>query len=71
MRRVVALLLLGGTRVTCLVPNWIGLDRAHAQLAALPPSSRAGLAPLIPPEKVVAAALELLTSGPAGTVVEI
>ncbi len=62
---------IGGTRVTCLVPNWIGLDRAHAELAAMPPRQRARMAPLIPPEKVVAAALGLLRAGTSGTVLEL
>jgi NAD(P)-dependent dehydrogenase (short-subunit alcohol dehydrogenase family) len=62
---------IGGTRVTCLVPGWIGLDRAHAELAAMSPAERAAAAPLIPPAQVVAAALDLLSSGAGGTVVEI
>ncbi|MBL7257253.1 SDR family NAD(P)-dependent oxidoreductase [Paractinoplanes lichenicola] len=62
---------IGGTRVTCLVPNWIGLDRAHAELAAMTPDERARAAPLIPPTKVVAAALGLLRAGAGGTVLEL
>ncbi|GAB2611837.1 3-oxoacyl-ACP reductase [Paractinoplanes abujensis] len=62
---------IGGTRVTCLVPNWIGLDRAHAELAAMSPEERAQAAPLIPPSKVVAAALGLLRAGAGGTVLEL
>ncbi|WP_250028871.1 hypothetical protein [Paractinoplanes maris] len=50
------------------MPNWIGLDRAHAERARLAPADRV---PLIPPEQVVKAALELLRSGAGGTVVEI
>ncbi|MBM2618248.1 SDR family oxidoreductase [Actinoplanes sp. LDG1-06] len=62
---------IGGTRVTCLVPNWIGLDRAHAEVAAMSPEERAQAAPLIPPTKVVAAALGLLRAGAGGTVLEL
>ena len=62
---------LGGVRVTCLVPNWIGLDRAHAELAAMSPAERAQASPLIPPSKVVAAALGLLRAGAGGTVLEL
>ncbi|MBU2667439.1 SDR family oxidoreductase [Actinoplanes bogorensis] len=62
---------IGGTRVMCLVPNWIGLERAHAELAAMSPDERAQASPLIPPSKVVAAALGLLRAGTGGTVLEL
>jgi NAD(P)-dependent dehydrogenase (short-subunit alcohol dehydrogenase family) len=62
---------IGGTRVTCLVPNWIGLDRAHAELDAMPAAERARAAPLIPPAQVVEAALQLLRTAAGGAVVEI
>lgn len=60
-----------GVRMTCVVPNWIGLDRAHAQFAALSPEERARTGPLIPPADVVALALNLIATGRSGTVVEI
>ncbi|TDC50985.1 SDR family NAD(P)-dependent oxidoreductase [Jiangella ureilytica] len=41
-----------GVRVTCVVPGWIGLGRAHAQLAAMPPEERAQVPPFVPPELV-------------------
>jgi NAD(P)-dependent dehydrogenase (short-subunit alcohol dehydrogenase family) len=41
-----------GVRVNCIVPDWIGLDRAHAELAAMPPDQRAAMPPLIPPQTV-------------------
>jgi NAD(P)-dependent dehydrogenase (short-subunit alcohol dehydrogenase family) len=55
------------TRVTCIVPGWIGLERAHAEVAALPPAERPAL---IPPERIVAVALDLIRDGKGGTVVE-
>jgi NAD(P)-dependent dehydrogenase (short-subunit alcohol dehydrogenase family) len=30
-----------GVRMTCIVPGWIGLERALAEVAALPPDDRA------------------------------
>jgi NAD(P)-dependent dehydrogenase (short-subunit alcohol dehydrogenase family) len=60
-----------GVRMTCIVPGWIGLERAHAQFAALAPEVRAKTPPLIPPADVVALALELIATGRSGTVVEI
>lgn len=35
-------------RVTCVVPGWIGLDRAHAELAAMSEIERAAAPPLRP-----------------------
>jgi NAD(P)-dependent dehydrogenase (short-subunit alcohol dehydrogenase family) len=49
-----------GVRVNCVVPHWIGLDRAHAELAAMPAERRAAAPPLIPPETVVSAVVDLL-----------
>ncbi|SNY62108.1 SDR family NAD(P)-dependent oxidoreductase [Paractinoplanes atraurantiacus] len=54
-------------RVMCVVPGWIGLERAHAEVAALPASERPTL---IPPEQIVEAALNLLRDGSGGAVVE-
>ncbi|MFI7542915.1 hypothetical protein [Actinoplanes sp. NPDC049599] len=42
-------------RVNCVVPSWIGLDRAKAELAAMTPALRAELPPLIPPAEPAAA----------------
>jgi NAD(P)-dependent dehydrogenase (short-subunit alcohol dehydrogenase family) len=44
-----------GVRVNCIVPDWIGLDRAHAELARMPASQRAAMPPLIPPATVAEA----------------
>jgi NAD(P)-dependent dehydrogenase (short-subunit alcohol dehydrogenase family) len=49
-----------GQRVVCVVPDWVGLPRAVAQYAALPPAQRAALPPLIPPASVLAAVLDLV-----------
>ncbi|MDP9792653.1 NAD(P)-dependent dehydrogenase (short-subunit alcohol dehydrogenase family) [Catenuloplanes nepalensis] len=53
-------------RMTCVVPAWIGLPRAHARLAAMSPADRARTPPLIPPETVVATGLELAPRRPSG-----
>jgi NAD(P)-dependent dehydrogenase (short-subunit alcohol dehydrogenase family) len=60
-----------GVRMTCVVPGWIGLDRAYAEVAALPPEERAKTPPLIPPADIVAEVLKLVSSGRSGSVVEI
>ncbi|MGX6606002.1 SDR family NAD(P)-dependent oxidoreductase [Micromonosporaceae bacterium Da 78-11] len=57
-------------RMTCVVPDWIGLDRAHAEMAAEPAAERAALPPLIPPAEIVDVGLGLLRDGRSGTVVE-
>jgi 3-oxoacyl-[acyl-carrier protein] reductase len=59
-----------GVRMTCVVPGWIGLARAHDQVAALPAEQRAATPPLIPPEEIVAVVLEQIRNGRSGTVVE-
>jgi NAD(P)-dependent dehydrogenase (short-subunit alcohol dehydrogenase family) len=41
-----------GIRVNCIVPDWIGLPRAHDELARMDDADRAALPPLIPPEQV-------------------
>lgn len=48
-----------GVRVTCVVPGWIGLGRAHAELAAMPPDERAQAPPFVPPESVAEAVVGL------------
>jgi NAD(P)-dependent dehydrogenase (short-subunit alcohol dehydrogenase family) len=57
-------------RVSCIVPDWIGLDRAYRELEALPPGKRERTPPLIPPEAIVAVALDLIRGEASGTVVE-
>jgi 3-oxoacyl-[acyl-carrier protein] reductase len=52
-------------RFVCVVPDWVGLPRAHDEFAALPASERAGLPPLIPPEDVLAAVLDLVADDAA------
>jgi NAD(P)-dependent dehydrogenase (short-subunit alcohol dehydrogenase family) len=57
-------------RMSCIVPGWIGLARAHAEVAAMSPQRRAATPPLIPPERIVAVALDLIRNGRSGTVIE-
>ncbi|MGX7677880.1 SDR family NAD(P)-dependent oxidoreductase [Jatrophihabitans sp. DSM 45814] len=47
-------------RVNCVVPDWIGLDRAHAQLATMSAAQRARTPPLIPPDDIASTVLELI-----------
>jgi NAD(P)-dependent dehydrogenase (short-subunit alcohol dehydrogenase family) len=49
-----------GVRVNTVVPDWIGLPRAHAELASLPEEEQAARPPLIPPEDVAGVVAELL-----------
>ena len=60
-----------GVRMTCIVPGWIGLERAYAEVEALPEEERAKTPPLIPPARIVAEALKLIATGRSGSVVEI
>ncbi len=61
----------GRARVTCVVPDWVGLPRAERQWARLSPEEQAGLPPLIAPREVTGVVLELAERGAAGTVVEL
>jgi NAD(P)-dependent dehydrogenase (short-subunit alcohol dehydrogenase family) len=58
-----------GQRFVCVVPDWVGLPRAQAELAALPSARRAALPPLIPPGEVLDAVLALVADESAGGVV--
>ncbi|MBM6401133.1 SDR family NAD(P)-dependent oxidoreductase [Phycicoccus sonneratiae] len=61
-----------GVRVTGVVPGWVGLPRAHAELAALDPVERAARPPLVPPGLVADEVLALVTGDAvAGTVVSL
>jgi 3-oxoacyl-[acyl-carrier protein] reductase len=58
-----------GVRVACVVPGWIGLPRAFAERAELPPAERPEL---IPPGRIAAEVLALVTDpASAGRVVVI
>jgi NAD(P)-dependent dehydrogenase (short-subunit alcohol dehydrogenase family) len=46
-------------RVNCIVPGWIGLERAHRELAAMSPAERASAPALVPPTSVAAQVLRL------------
>jgi NAD(P)-dependent dehydrogenase (short-subunit alcohol dehydrogenase family) len=45
-----------GVRASCVVPGWIGLPRAHAERAALPPPERPEL---VPPDLVARTIVDL------------
>ena len=60
-----------GARVTCVVPGWIALERALAEVAALPDDQRAALPALVPPALVTREVLRLLAHGTPGEVVEL
>jgi NAD(P)-dependent dehydrogenase (short-subunit alcohol dehydrogenase family) len=49
-----------GVRVNCIVPDWIGLDRAHAELAEMPPAQRAAMPPFVPPQAVARTVIALI-----------
>jgi NAD(P)-dependent dehydrogenase (short-subunit alcohol dehydrogenase family) len=59
-----------GVRVNCVVPEWIATERAHGELAAMPPEQRAAQKPLIEPADLADAVVELVRDdGLAGRVV--
>jgi 3-oxoacyl-[acyl-carrier protein] reductase len=61
-----------GVRVSCVVPHWIGLPRAHDEWAALTPAERDASIGLVPPQDVVDMVLGLLDDpSSAGKVVEL
>jgi NAD(P)-dependent dehydrogenase (short-subunit alcohol dehydrogenase family) len=49
-----------GVRVNCVVPGWVGLERAHRDLAAMSSAERATAPTLVPPETIAAQALQLI-----------
>jgi NAD(P)-dependent dehydrogenase (short-subunit alcohol dehydrogenase family) len=60
-----------GVRVNCVVPHWIGLERAHAELAAMSPAERAAAPPLVDPEAIADVVVWLVRDDSlAGCVVE-
>lgn len=54
-----------GVRVNAVVPDWIGLPRAHAELETMSVEQRRALPPLIPPEDVARSVTDLLTDDSA------
>ncbi len=58
-------------RVMAVVPDWIALDRAIEQWAALSPAERSAAGGLVPVGDVVAALLRLIDAGRAGEVVDL
>jgi NAD(P)-dependent dehydrogenase (short-subunit alcohol dehydrogenase family) len=58
-----------GVRVNCLVPDWIGTERAAGEFAAMSETERASTPAPIPMDEVVGAVLRLVTDeGLAGRV---
>jgi NAD(P)-dependent dehydrogenase (short-subunit alcohol dehydrogenase family) len=51
---------LPGVRVNCIVPHWIGLERAHAELAAMSPAERASAPPFVEPSAIADAVVWLV-----------
>jgi NAD(P)-dependent dehydrogenase (short-subunit alcohol dehydrogenase family) len=49
-----------GVRVNCIAPHWIGLERAHAELAAMSPSEQAAAPPFVDPEEIAETVLWLV-----------
>ena len=49
-----------GVRVNCVVPDWIATDRALGELAAMTPEQRAAEAPLVDPDELADAVVELV-----------
>ena len=43
---------LPGVRVNCIVPHWIGLARAHEELAAMSDAERVAAPPFVEPEEI-------------------
>jgi NAD(P)-dependent dehydrogenase (short-subunit alcohol dehydrogenase family) len=58
-------------RVNCIAPHWIGLERAHAELAAMSPAERAAAPPFVDPEAIAETVADLACDEAlAGRVVE-
>jgi NAD(P)-dependent dehydrogenase (short-subunit alcohol dehydrogenase family) len=49
-----------GVRVNCVVPDWIATERALGELAAMTPEARAAEAPLVDPDDLADAVVELV-----------
>ncbi|MGH3497634.1 MAG: SDR family NAD(P)-dependent oxidoreductase [Nocardioidaceae bacterium] len=49
-----------GVRVNCVVPGWVGLERARDELAAMPVSERAATPALVRPEMIAEQVARLL-----------
>jgi NAD(P)-dependent dehydrogenase (short-subunit alcohol dehydrogenase family) len=62
---------LPGVRLNCIVPHWIGLERAHAELAAMSAAERAAAPGFVDPSAIADAVVWLVQDESlAGRVVE-
>jgi NAD(P)-dependent dehydrogenase (short-subunit alcohol dehydrogenase family) len=60
-----------GVRVNCIAPHWIGLERAHEELAAMSADERAAAPPFVEPSAIADAVVWLVRDESlAGRVVE-
>jgi NAD(P)-dependent dehydrogenase (short-subunit alcohol dehydrogenase family) len=60
-----------GVRVNCIAPHWIGLERAHEELAAMSDAERAAAPPFVEPSAIADAVVWLVRDESlAGRVVE-
>jgi NAD(P)-dependent dehydrogenase (short-subunit alcohol dehydrogenase family) len=63
---------LPGVRVNCIVPGWIGLERAHDELAAMSDAERAAAPPFVDPSAIADAVVWLVRDESlSGCVVEL
>jgi NAD(P)-dependent dehydrogenase (short-subunit alcohol dehydrogenase family) len=51
---------LPGVRVNCIAPHWIGLERAHGELAAMSDTERATAPPFVEPDAIADAVVWLV-----------
>jgi NAD(P)-dependent dehydrogenase (short-subunit alcohol dehydrogenase family) len=51
---------LPGVRVNCIAPHWIGLERAHGELAAMSDTERSTAPPFVEPEAIADAVVWLV-----------
>jgi NAD(P)-dependent dehydrogenase (short-subunit alcohol dehydrogenase family) len=58
-------------RVMCVVPGWIGLDRAQHEWARLSRDRQRQVGPLIPPQDIANVVVTLLDCGRAGEIVAV
>ena len=57
---------IGSVRISCVVPGWIALPRARAELAAMDPEDRLSAPPLVPVGQVVDEIVRLIVDPSSG-----